>query len=156
MKKFLLLVFLFFLLTAVMLAAGEYAVRRIPNPYSVKREAISRFGKDTETVVLGSSHTYYGVVADSLDRTLNLANVSQTFEYDYRILNRYIDSLPRLKRVIIPISFFSFFDPLSTGLMNDTSRHTIRSISASTSIPPILRKPLSFLHSLPIPASSKA
>ncbi len=111
MKKFLLLVFLFFLLTAVMLAAGEYAVRRIPNPYSAKREAISRFGKDTETVVLGSSHTYYGVVADSLDRTLNLANVSQTFEYDYRILNRYIDSFPRLKRVIIPISFFSFFDP---------------------------------------------
>ncbi len=111
MKKFLIRALLFFLLTAAVLVVGEFAVRRVPNPYSQKREAIDRYGKETKVVVLGSSHTYYGVLADSLTKTLNLANVSQTFEYDYHILSRYIDLLPNLRKVVIPISFFSFFDP---------------------------------------------
>lgn len=110
MKKFLLRATLFFLIIAALLICGEYVVRRIPNAYSTKREAIAKYGRETETVVLGSSHTYYGVVADSMPSTLNLANISQAFEYDYRVLDRYIDSMPSLQRVIIPVSYFSFFD----------------------------------------------
>lgn len=110
MKKFLSRVTLFFMIIAALLICGEYVVRRIPNAYATKREAIAKYGHGTETVVLGSSHTYYGVVADSMPNTLNLANISQAFEYDYRVLDRYIDSLPSLRRVIIPVSYFSFFD----------------------------------------------
>ncbi|HEX8531192.1 MAG TPA: hypothetical protein VF646_14270, partial [Cytophagales bacterium] len=38
----------------------------------------------------------------------NLANVSQTIYYDKALTLKYIDRLPRLKLVLIPVSYFSF------------------------------------------------
>lgn len=111
MRRFLLNIVLFSVITISILSVGEVTVRKIPNPYSTKMAAIDSIGKTARTVVLGSSHTYYGVITDSIPDAINLAAVSQIYEYDYRILKRHADKLPRLKHVIIPVSYFSFFDP---------------------------------------------
>lgn len=111
MKKFLINTLYFLLLVLVLLVIGEMAVRSMPNPYSVKKEAVSRYGRDTETLVLGASRSYYGIVADSLQNTLNLANISQNFEYDYRILEMAADSMPNLKTIVLAVFMSSFFEP---------------------------------------------
>lgn len=102
---------IFLLLTVSLLLVGEPIVRRVSNPYSVQREAVGRFGRDTRTLVLGSSQTYYGIIADSLPNALSLANVSQNFEYDYRMLSHYGPSMPELRTIILSVCYFSFFDP---------------------------------------------
>lgn len=94
------------------LAAGELLVRSQPNKYSLKRDFILHRGDRITTVVLGSSHTYYAIIPDSLgDVSVNLANVSQNFEYDFRLLDHFLPYMPGLKKVIVPVSYFSFFDP---------------------------------------------
>ncbi len=99
------------MLTVVILLAGEPLVRSVRNPYSEKHEYVMRHGSEVKTLILGSSLTYYGIVADSLPSAFNMANVSQTYEYDCRLLERYIDSMPALERIILPVYYFSFFDP---------------------------------------------
>lgn len=111
MNRFLINTLYFLLLVLVLLVIGEMAVRSMPNPYSVKKEAVSRYGRDTETLVLGASRSYYGIVADSLPNTLNLANISQNFEYDYRILEMAADSMPNLKTIVLAVFMSSFFEP---------------------------------------------
>lgn len=112
MKQFLINTALFALAILATLAIGEWLVRRTPNPYATKNECVLRDGKEITVAILGSSHTFYGVVADSLGSdAVNLANVSQNYEYDLRILRRYEEQLPALRKVVIPVSYFSFFDP---------------------------------------------
>ena len=111
MKKFLLNISAFSAIILALLCIGEVSVRSIPNPYSTKKKAIRDLGKTTETIVLGSSHSYYGIITDSLENALNLACVSQIYEYDYRILGKYINEFPNLKNAIIVVSYFSFFEP---------------------------------------------
>lgn len=65
-----------------------------------------------QTLILGSSHTYYGLNPAWMEnsKALNLANVSQNFEYDSRILEKASRCMPRLNTVVLAISYFSFFD----------------------------------------------
>ena len=112
MKRFLKYVLMFSAIVIATLVVGEITVRHRPNPYSTKDHYIREHGKDIETLILGSSHTFFGIVADSVGcETMNLANISQNYEYDWRVLKRYYRYMPNLSRVIIPISYFSFFDP---------------------------------------------
>jgi hypothetical protein len=112
MKRFLLYVALFSAMILATLAAGEWLVRRAPNPYRTKAEAVAARGGEVETLILGSSLTYYGVIPSEYGPgTLNLANVSQLYEWDYLLLKRYAALMPRLRLVIIPVSYCSFFDP---------------------------------------------
>ena len=65
-----------------------------------------------ETLILGSSHTYYGINPAMLPgKAFSLANVSQDYKYDLLLLEQYADSCKSLRNVIIPVSYFSFFDP---------------------------------------------
>lgn len=94
------------------LGVGEWFVRRMETPYSYKALYVREHGKEISTLILGSSHTYYGLRPDLMrDSVFNLANVSQTPRYDLAILKEYAQFLPNLKRVIIPISYFTFRDP---------------------------------------------
>lgn len=111
MKKFLKNIVLFSILIIGILAAGECFVRHIPNPYSIKKEAIDSFGKDATTLVMGNSHTYFGILTDSIENAINVAGVSQNYEYDYRILFSFLSEMPRLKNALIDVSYSSFFDP---------------------------------------------
>lgn len=89
---------------------GEYLIRQIPNPYKIKHQQIIQHANEIETIFLGSSHTYFGISPKYIPNSFNLANSSQNFKYDYFILKKYGQLCKRLKTVVLPISYFSFFD----------------------------------------------
>lgn len=66
--------------------------------------------KNIEIFNLGSSHSYfafnYNVIKNK--KCVNLANPSQTFYYDYKILNHYFDKLADAGKCFLTISYFSF------------------------------------------------
>lgn len=112
MRKFLRQTAVFSSIIIVILIIGELAVRNLPTSYSYKDSWIMANGSKVNTLVLGSSHTYYGLRPEILgDSTFNLANVSQTPEYDLALLEHYLPMMPNLRRIIIPISYFTFRDP---------------------------------------------
>lgn len=112
MKKFLISILWFSLAIIIILAALEIFVRGIPNSYSEKDKVIHSDGKGVSTLILGSSHTYYGLMPSEFgDSTFNLANISQTPEYDLLLLKHYLPLMPNLKRVITSISYFTYVEP---------------------------------------------
>ena len=88
----------------------EWGMRRVPNSNSEKRDRLAAMAGDVETLVLGSSEAYYGIAAGEFSSpAFNLANNSQTLYYDDQILARVLPSLPKLRRVLIPISYFTLY-----------------------------------------------
>jgi hypothetical protein len=110
MKSFISKILLFSSFIIVFIAIGEILVRRVPNPYSYKHQWMRNNAQKIETLVLGSSHTYFGVNPERFTTaTFNLAFTSQNFEYDYYLLHQYVEQCSSLKNLIIPISYFSLF-----------------------------------------------
>ena len=105
------LVILFALLVAASLAAGEMLVRSLPNPYKLKHQWMQRHGNAAEILVMGHSQTYYGILPQMLPHAFSLANYSQTFKYDLLLLKQYREKAANLKKVVVPVSYTSFFDP---------------------------------------------
>lgn len=96
---------------------GEVYVRSLPNPYQLKEDYMQQNGSEVETLILGTSHAYYGIDPEYLNSVaFNLANSSQNFKYDCYLLKRYADKYSRLKRVLLPVDYFSLFSkPLEEG-----------------------------------------
>lgn len=98
----------------VFLCCVEFTIRHIPNDHSIKRKALEEQCATIETLVLGNSHALFGVNTDLIGvPALNAANVSQTLEFDSFILDTYIEKMGALKKVLIPISYFSLYMKLS-------------------------------------------
>ena len=117
MKKFLfhlskiMLPILFFFLVL------EIAIRKIPNDYQLKKDYLDENAAEINTLVLGSSHTFYGINPEYFSKkTFNAAYVSQSLDLDYEILNTYKSKLKNLKTVLVPISYFSLFETLETDV----------------------------------------
>ena len=92
----------------MLLAALEYKLSLVPNSYNFKNAELMARSKNIECLVLGSSHAYFDIKPDELSlKTFNLANTSQSLAQDFSLLEHFIDRLPKLKLVIIPISYFS-------------------------------------------------
>jgi hypothetical protein len=101
---------------ALFVVVSEYIVRQVPNDYSYKNEYLHSNSKDIETLVLGSSHSFYGINPDFFSRSaFNAAHVSQSLNYDFFIFNKYINKLSNLKTLILPISYFTLFSQLENG-----------------------------------------
>ena len=114
MKKLIWKTALFCCLLLLLLVPVELLVRNIPNPYSQKLSYLERNAGEIQTLVLGSSHAFFGIDTDSMPRyTLNLANVSQSLDFDEWLLGKYIDALPELKNVVVEVSYFSLAGKLS-------------------------------------------
>lgn len=97
-----------YLLPIVILAIGlEVYVESIPNSYTYKRQYMEKHAAKIQTLVLGSSYAYDGIDAEVLPNAFNLANSSQCFEDDYRLLLRYIVDMDSLQTVILPLSYSS-------------------------------------------------
>ena len=97
-----------YLLPIVLLAIGlEIYVESIPNSYTYKRQYMELHASEIQTLVLGSSYAYDGIDAEVLPNAFNLANSSQCFEDDYRLLLRYIVDMDSLQTVILPLSYSS-------------------------------------------------
>jgi len=96
---------------------AEYVVRQIPNDYSYKKEYLNDNSENIEVLVLGSSHSFYGINPVYFSRTaFNAAHVSQTLNYDYFISNKFKNNLSNLKTLIIPVSYFTLFSQLENGI----------------------------------------
>lgn len=107
----------FFLLPFLGVALSmEILLRNIPNNYSFKKEYLDKHSNEIETLILGSSHSFYGCNPDFFSsRTFNAAHVSQSLNYDYEIIKKYQDDLHNLKTIILPISYFTLYSKLEIG-----------------------------------------
>ncbi len=84
-------------------------VRQIPNPYKIKHTWMNQHADEVEIIFLGSSHTYYGIRPEYIPNSFNLANGSQNLKYDYFMLEQYGGQCKKLKKVVLPISYFTLF-----------------------------------------------
>ena len=107
MTRFIKKISLYFLPIALLAIGLEIYVESIPNSYTYKRQYMEQHASEIQTLVLGSSYAYDGIDTEYFPHAFNLANSSQCFEDDYRLLQRYIVYLDSLKRVILPISYSS-------------------------------------------------
>lgn len=114
MKKYIVKSITFVILPLItLLGSGEYLLRGIPGDYSYKNDYLSEHADTIEILSLGSSHGYYGIDPSGFARpAFNAGHVSQTFRYDYGILEKYADRLTSLKYVILPVSYFSYWEEL--------------------------------------------
>lgn len=95
----------------------EFGVRAIPSPYKTKFENIQRENGNLKVLILGSSHFYFGVNPQYFSvPTLNAANVSQDLHYDLHILKAALTKNENIKYVVVPLSIFSLFSELDTGI----------------------------------------
>lgn len=100
----------FCLFPTVVAVLSEIAIREIPNPYTFKFEWMKNNAHDVETLILGSSHTMYGIRPCCLNgKAFNLAFESQVPAYDFFLLDYFAQDYKKLKTVILPISFFTLF-----------------------------------------------
>ncbi|GHT49400.1 hypothetical protein AGMMS49982_02840 [Bacteroidia bacterium] len=114
MKKFIINIFLFLLVSLMFAGSLEMVLRHIPNDYSYKKDYLDTHANEIETLVLGSSHAFFNI--DPIyfsDNAFNVAHAAQPLNYDYAILKKYDEKLVNLKMVIIPFSYFSLWHQLA-------------------------------------------
>ncbi|MCK7591499.1 hypothetical protein M0G43_13010 [Subsaxibacter sp. CAU 1640] len=113
MRKFCKVLFLFVLPIFIIGIVLEISLRNIPNCYSKKSVYLEKNSNSIETLILGNSHSYYGLNPQYIDgKTYNAAFVSQTLDIDYQFLKHYENSLDSLEFVILRLSYFSLFEQL--------------------------------------------
>ena len=106
MRKFLYRCALFALPLLVAAVLTEAGLRRIPNDYASKFGGLTERLARVETLVLGSSHAYYGISPAELPGpAYSLAMVSQSVDIDAALLRHYLDRAPRLRRVVLPLNY---------------------------------------------------
>jgi len=94
----------------------EMFLTTITTSFTIKRDLIEKNLDSTELVVLGTSKTFAGINPSYLDYfAINLANNSQSSYYDFKLLEKYIDKLPKLKVIVCEVNFFSFEYNLDNG-----------------------------------------
>lgn len=114
---FLLLIFVF-----VIMIGYEIQLRKIPNDYKVKANYLKQKGEKIETLILGSSHTFYGVNPHLIPNAYNLSHSSKSYDLDWKILKNYEKYLPNLKTIILPSSYFSYVHTVGSS----SQRHLLK------------------------------
>lgn len=118
MKRFYIAVLLFMLPIFVFVGGAEYAVRQIPNEYKYKNDWMDQHAEEVETLIMGSSHAMFGINPAFIDGVaFNLGLPSQSLKYDLFLLHKWENRYKRLKTVIVPISYFTFFFDEPFGLL---------------------------------------
>ncbi|GEQ87321.1 hypothetical protein ULMS_28290 [Patiriisocius marinistellae] len=88
--------------------ALEFFYRTTETNYTYKTAKLIENYDCIETLILGDSHTFYGLDPEYFtSKTFNLANISQTLYFDELLLEKHIDSMDSLKTVILNVSYFS-------------------------------------------------
>ena len=108
-----------FLTLPLLLAACflEVVIQNIPNDYSLKKDYFDKNASQIETLILGSSHSFYGLNPTFFSsKTFNGSHISQSLKYDLEILKKYEDNLKNLTAVVLPISYFSLSEKLENGI----------------------------------------
>lgn len=115
MKKFVQHLFLFLFPILITGITIELLIRKIPNDYELKNNYLDHHAKEVTVLFLGSSHVYYGVDPQYIKGSFNAAYVSQSIDYDLEILKKYRNNWSKLKYIVLPIDYFSFY-----GLLEDS------------------------------------
>jgi len=106
-------IFVFTLPLLLFFGLLELRLQGVANTYNMKRKNLESCLDSVEVLVVGSSHGLNGVNPKYLRaRTYNLANTSQTLYYDEALVLKYADRMPKLRVIVMPISYFSFFGNL--------------------------------------------
>jgi hypothetical protein len=107
---------LFSLPILLVCAALEFRARQVPNSYSVKRRQVELLANDIDTLIIGSSSGYYGIVPKHLSGfAYNLADAGETLYYDDALATKVVPKLPRLKRVLVQIQYISLYITVEDG-----------------------------------------
>lgn len=105
--KFSIPIFLFVILLEVL-------IRSVPNMYSYKNNFLNTNCNLIETLILGDSHTMYGVNPNFIEGyTFNASHVSQSLDIDYEILKKHEKCFNNLNKLIIRLSYTTLFEKLS-------------------------------------------
>ena len=114
MKRFILKIFYFLFPIVISAFLLEIALRRIPNDYAYKKTYLDQNANQIETLILGSSHAYFGLDPIYYEsKAFNAAYVSQTMDCDFEIFAKYNTHMSQLKTVIFALSYFSMFDRIT-------------------------------------------
>ena len=98
----------YFVIFFVSLYGFEISYANVESDYSYKASFLENATGNIENLILGSSHTYYGINPQNFQQsTFNLAHVNQSLDLDVYLLEKYLKKY-KFKNVIIPISYFSF------------------------------------------------
>ena len=109
MNTFLRRIVVFSILVFAVIGAAEIYVEHLPNPSRIKHEWLKQHSAEVRTLVLGNSHTFYGIPPGELGgNAFSLAQVSQTYRYDDYLLRHY--DFPHLEQVILPFSYMSLWE----------------------------------------------
>lgn len=94
----------------------EILLRNIPNDYEFKKEYLDKNSPEIETLILGSSHSFYGFnPVYFTNKTFNASHISQSLNYDFEIIKKYDYDFKQLKTIVLPISYFTLFTKLDAG-----------------------------------------
>jgi hypothetical protein len=90
--------------------ALEKGMAKVPTSNAFKRDHLRALAGEVDTLILGSSEAYYGIKPSLLSGSaFSLSNSSQSLYYDDLLTQRLLPELPQLRRVIIPISYFTLY-----------------------------------------------
>ncbi|WP_107040027.1 hypothetical protein [Brumimicrobium mesophilum] len=113
MKQFYKKLTIFLVPIIVITVVLEIGLRNIQNDYKLKSDYLDKNAGEIETLILGSSHSFYGLNPELFSsNTFNTANLFQDIHFDHEILNKYSSDLKSLKTVILPVSYISYFGNL--------------------------------------------
>lgn len=88
--------------------ATEVFYRVAENNYTYKTKMIHVKYNQIETLFFGDSHPFFGINPSYFSSyAFNISNISQSLYFDELLLEKHIDSLPRLKNVVLNISYFT-------------------------------------------------
>jgi hypothetical protein len=119
MKTFFLKLFVFSLPILGFVVFIETTLRNAPNDYSYKNQYLVDNAEDIEILIMGSSHSLYGINPEYLSvNSFNAAHVSQSIDYDYLLFRKFSENLSNLKTVVLPISYSTLFSRLGDGAEN--------------------------------------
>jgi hypothetical protein len=86
----------------------EFMIRNVPTDLKLKVNYLDRNAKSIKVLVLGNSHSYYGINPKYFDKKgYNCAYVSQSLKLDKLIFGEYIGLFDSLEYIVWGISSFS-------------------------------------------------
>jgi len=113
MRRFITKIIIISLPIMVVALLMEILLRNTPNDYLFKKEYLDKNSSEIETLILGSSHSFYGFNPTYFtSKTFNASHISQSLNYDFEILQKYQSNFENLKAIVLPISYFTLFGKL--------------------------------------------
>ena len=119
MKRFLCRFLMVFFPFFVLLGYLEIKLSRMDTHYLSKRVAIEKQLDAIEILVLGSSNAYFDFNPAYFSHVgYNMALNLQSPFYDYKLFEKYVDRMPKLKVVVLPAIYIQMGTELPKGSQN--------------------------------------